>query len=63
MRPGTIGAAVIISKGDYKENWHLVPPLQYARPFWVNLYGAPDQTELAGAGSSGMCVARWYLCL
>jgi hypothetical protein len=42
---GNIGTKVVISKTDYK-SWWLVPPLQYAKPFWVNLYGAPAVDEL-----------------
>ena len=30
-----------VTKRDYKDYW-LLPPLKYAKPFWLNLYGSSD---------------------
>ena len=35
---------VQIGKRDYKD-WWLLPPLMYAKPVWLNLYGASEKDE------------------
>jgi hypothetical protein len=51
-----------ITKRNYKQ-YTIVPPLAYARPFWVNFYGAPDHKEGVEAAAATDFHANGYVCL
>ena len=44
LSPSAVGLEFVISRKNYKD-WWIIPPLKYARPFWINLYGAPEKDQ------------------